>query len=40
MEGMDLPDAVACRGVEEPSLPVVDEEDESIGFSIRRVWFW
>jgi len=38
--GRDLPDAVVCRGVEEPPVPVVDEEDESIGLSVRWVWVW
>ena len=37
---MDLPDVVTCRGVEEPPVLVVDEEDESIAFSVRRVWVW
>jgi hypothetical protein len=37
---MDLPDVVACCRVEEPPVPVVDEEDESIGFPVRRVWIW
>jgi hypothetical protein len=45
MEGMDLPETVACRGVEELPVPVVDEEDESAGFSVRLVlmgaeWRW
>ena len=33
MEDMDLPNAVACRRVEEPPVPMVDEEDETIGFN-------
>ena len=33
MEDMDLLDAVACRRVEEPLVPMVDEEDETIGFN-------
>ena len=36
---MDIPELVAFRGVEELPVPVVDEEDESAGFSVRRVWF-
>jgi hypothetical protein len=39
MEDMDLPDAVACRGVEEPPVPVIDEEDEGIGFPYVRFGF-
>jgi len=42
VECMDLPEAVACRGVEGALVPVVDEGGESMRFSVMvgRGWRW